>query len=110
MINKKNILLSLFLSVSLALPLLSVFNPITVHASGDEFSFPAEYISDSFNPDQYRNYFAMLKRNPEFISSYPDKYVVMFYPASDNKLSLRILNPNTFHTTYAAGTGCQSAW
>lgn len=105
MINKKNILLSLFLSVSLALPLLSVFNPITVHASGDEFSFPAEYISDSFNPDQYRNYFAMLKRNPEFISSYPDKYVVMFYPASDNKLSLRILNPNTFHTTYAAGTG-----
>lgn len=76
-----------------------------VSAVGQEFNFPQEWISADVNADQYRNYFESLQNNPEFISTYPDEYVVMFSGVSQNQIQVVISDPDTFYTNYVSWSG-----
>lgn len=85
--------------------LFCLFVPVSVSAVGHEFNFPQEWISADVNADQYRNYFESLQNNPEFISTYPDEYVVMFSGVSQNQIQVVISDPETFYTNYVSWSG-----
>lgn len=74
-------------------------------AVGQEFNFPQEWISSDVNADQYRNYFAALQSNPEFIGTYPDEYVVMISEISNNEVTVVVSEPNTFFSVYQFWSG-----
>lgn len=75
------------------------FSNNAVSAAENGFEFPDEWFSPSVNADQYRNYYEMLKNNPELSSTYPNGYTVLFFNPFGNKIRVYIIEPNTFYST-----------
>ena len=71
----------------------------TVLAAENAFEFPLEWFSSSVNSDQYRNYYEMLKNNPELSSTYPNGYTALFFKPFGNNIRVYIIDPNTFYST-----------
>lgn len=71
----------------------------TVSAAENGFVFPSEWFSPSVNSDQYRNYYEMLKNNPDLSSTYPNGYTVLFFKPFGNNIRVYIIDPNTLYST-----------